>query len=101
MKNNEYSKKFLIKTICVSSCIIVLLTYTKNFNITVEAMINKITEKYPDVTENDLIQIINSKDINKINVLAKYGIDTNNNSAVLANEKRHVQFLFITILLLF
>ena len=109
MKNNEYSKKFLIKTICASFCIIVLFalfniyeykTYTKNFNITVEAMINKITEKYPDVNENDLIQIINSKDINKINVLAKYGIDTNNNSAVLANEKRHIQFLFTTTLFL-
>ena len=109
MKNNEYSKKFLIEITCVSFCIIALFvllniyeykTYTKNFNLTVEAMINKIVEKYPNVTENDLIQIINSKDINKTNVLEKYGIDINNNSAVLANEKRHTQFLFITTLFL-
>lgn len=109
MKNNEYSKKFLIEITCVSFCIIALFVllniyeykiYTKNFNLTVEAMINKIVEKYPNVTENDLIQIINSKDINKTNVLEKYGIDINNNSAVLANEKRHTQFLFITTLFL-
>ena len=109
MKNNEYSKKFLIEITCVSFCIIALFVllniyeykiYTKNFNLTVEAMINKIVEKYPNVTENDLIQIVNSKDINKTNVLEKYGIDINNNSTVLANEKRHTQFLFITTLFL-
>ena len=109
MKNNDYSKKFLIEIIFVSFCIIVLFfllniyeykTYTKNFNMSVEAMINDIVKKYPDVTENDLIQILNSKDLNRTNVLQKYGINLNQNSAILINEKRHMQFLFATTLFL-
>ena len=109
MKNNNYFKKNLIEIISVSFCIIVLFsllniyeykTYTKNFNMSVEAMINDIVKKYPDVTENDLIQILNSKDLNRTNVLQKYGINLNQNSAILINEKKHTQFLFVTTLFL-
>ena len=109
MKNNNYFKKNLIEIICVSFCIIVLFsllniyeykTYTKNFNMSFEAMINDIVKKYPDVTENDLIQILNSKDLNRTNVLQKYGINLNKNSAILINEKKHTQFLFVTTLFL-
>ena len=109
MKNNDYSKKFLIKIICISLCIIALFAllniyeykiYTKNFNVSVEAMLNNIIEQYPYVTEEDLIQILNSKDVNKNNILQKYGININKNSAILMNEKKHIQFLFITILFL-
>jgi len=66
----------------------------------VEAMINDIVKKYPDVTEEDLIQILNSKDLNRTNVLQKYGINLNKNSAILINEKKHTQFLFVTTLFL-
>ena len=109
MKNNNYFKKNLIEIICVSFCIIVLFsllniyeykTYTKNFNMSFEAMINDIVKKYPDVTEEDLIQILNSKDLNETNVLQKYGINLNQNSAILINEKKHTQFLFVTTLFL-
>ena len=109
MKNNDYSKKFLIKIICISLCIIALFAllniyeykiYTKKFNVSVEAMLNNIIEQYPYVTEEDLIQILNSKDVNKNNILQKYGININKNSAILMNEKKHIQFLFITILFL-
>ena len=109
MKNNNYFKKNLIEIICVSFCIIVLFsllniyeykTYTKNFNMSFEAMINDIVKKYPDVTENDLIQILNSKDLNRTNLLQKYGINLNQNSAILINEKKHTQFLFVTTLFL-
>ena len=109
MSNKTKLKKYLIISLIAALCILILFSvlniieyrvYTKNFNQKLNDIVATVTEKYPDVSENELIGILNGKKTGDPYILDKYGIDIKNDSAVLENIGAHRMFLAVNAVLL-
>ena len=74
--------------------------YTNNFNKKIDMIITKITNVYPDVNKNDIIEILNNDSYDTQNLLENYGIDLNKDSVVLENNKYFTYFLILNLILL-
>lgn len=108
MKNKIKLKKFLIKTIWLSSCLIVLFlainiyeqyTYNKNYNRKIAQIISQVKEEYPDINDNKLMDIINNTCTN-VSLFKKYSIDLEKDSLVLENDKEYKKSLLVNTLFL-
>ena len=83
MKNKEYLKKYLIQILVTIIVFLVLFLfvnqtqdkkYKKNFNYKINAILEVIQEKYPTITKDELVYILNSKH-SEGNILVDYGYD--------------------------
>jgi len=106
MKNKIRLKQYFISTLIVSICLFVLFlalniyeyhTYTKNFNNKIGAIINVIKDKYPEITEKEIITILNNDDFESNDFFTKYGIDIDNKSVLLNNDKDYHAFLIVNL----
>ena len=116
MKNKIRLKQYIISTFIVSICLFVLFlafniyedkTYTNNLNNKIGAIISVIKDKYPEITEKEIAEIINSDEFETNDFFTKYGIDINNKSILIKNDKDYhiflvinMSFLAITIIIL-
>ena len=107
MKNKIKLKKYLTKTIIISIILIIIFLliniyeyniYTQNFNTKIIQIINALQEKYPELTENEIVEILNNEENSNNLILKKYSIGINNKSIVKENEKTLNKFLIINIL---
>ena len=104
MKNKIRLKQYFISTLIVAMCLFVLFlalniyeyhTYTNNFNNKIGAIINVIKDKYPEITDKEIITILNSDDFESDDFFAKYGININNKSVLLNNDNDYHTFLIV------
>ena len=116
MKNKIKLKQYFITTFIVSICLSLLFlvlniyeynTYTKNFNNKIGAIINVIKDKYPEITDKEIITILNSDDFESDDFFIKYGINVDNESILLNNNQSYhiflalnMSFLLVTIITL-
>ena len=111
MKNNIYLKrslKLILLFTIFTSCISILLNVkelkiiNQNYNKQLAGIILKITEKYPNISESEIITILNSEPKVSSN-FAKYGIDLENEALVNENNqiKRNIIYKNILIILCF
>lgn len=100
MKNREYLKKYLIQILIV--VIVFLISYIfvskleyneykRNFNYKINGIFLFLQEKYPDITKEDLIEILNS-DNSKTNILEEYGYDVEIDSLLVQNDELNVRY---------
>lgn len=100
MKNNlKYIILFLISVILF----IVLNkyqynTYKVNFNNKLNVVIEKVIEKNPNITKEEILEIIEHNDI-KEDILKEYGIYTDIDSYILVNDTSYKKFLIIDLTL--
>ena len=108
MNNKTTLKKYLIRMLIVFVCILTLFlalnlieyrTFTDNFNQKLNAIVVAVKEKYPDVTENELIEILNSEKNDDTSILDSYGINIKVDSVVAENISAHRLFLIINTVL--
>ena len=106
MKNKIELKKYIISTLIVFICLFILFlflniyeykTYTKNFNNKISAIINVIKKDYPKITDKEIIEIINNDTLKTNDFLNKYGIDVNNKSILIKNDRDYHKFLAINL----
>ena len=106
MKNKIELKKYIISTLIVFICLFILFlflniyeykTYTKNFNNKISAIINVIKKDYPKITDKEIIKIINNDKIETNDFFNKYGIDVNNKSILIKNDRDYRKFLAINL----
>ena len=106
MKNKIELKKYIISTLIVFICLFVLFlflniyeykTYTKNFNNKISAIINVIKKDYPKITDKEIIKIINNGTLKTNDFFNKYGIDANNKSILIKNDRDYHKFLAINL----
>ena len=106
MKNKIELKKYIISTLIVFICLFVLFlflniyeykTYTKNFNNKISAIINVIKKDYPKITDKEIIEIINNDTLKTNDFFNKYGIDVNNKSILIKNDRDYHKFLVINL----
>ena len=72
--------------------------YTKNYNESINSIIYEVTLKYPNISKDDLIEIMNNNK-KSVDVLSKYGINDENSSIIL-NDKLFKKYFFIDLLIL-
>lgn len=106
MKNKIELKKYIISTLIVFIYLFVLFlflniyeykTYTKNFNNKISAIINVIKKDYPKITDKEIIKIINNDTLKTNDFFNKYGIDVNNKSILIKNDRDYHKFLAINL----
>ena len=106
MKNKIELKKYIISTLIVFICLFILFlflniyeykTYTKNFNNKISAIINVIKKDYPKITDKEIIKIINNDMLKTNDFFNKYGIDVNNKSILIKNDRDYYKFLAINL----
>lgn len=104
MKNKLRLKQYIISTLIVFICLFVMFlilniyeykTYTKNFNNKISAIVTLVKDKYPEITDKEIIEIINSNKQSDDSFFLKYGIDINNKAVLLENDKSYHTFLLI------
>ncbi len=104
MKNKLRLKQYIISTLIVFICLFVMFlilniyeykTYTKNFNNKISAIVTLVKDKYPEITDKEIIEIINSNKQSDDSFFLKYGIDINNKAVLLENDKSYHIFLII------
>ena len=105
MKNKIKLKKYLVLTIIVSFFLLIISitlniyeyhTYTVNFNNKISALVSKIEEKYQNISENEIMEILNNKEINA-QLLNKYSIDITKDNIIIKNENHYHKFLVLNI----
>lgn len=70
-------------------------TYTKNFNNKISAIVTLVKDRYPEITDKEIIEIINSNKQSDDSFFLKYGIDIDNKAVLLENDKSYHTFLII------
>lgn len=100
MRNREYLKKYLIQILIVVIVFLISFIfiskleyneYKRNFNYKINGIFLLLQEKYPDITKDDLIKILNS-DNSKTNILKEYGYDIEIDSLLIQNDKLNVRY---------
>lgn len=108
MKNKERFKRYILSFIgvIISFLIVFIIVsrleyqgYRKNFNYKVNAMIEVIRNKYPDVSTKEVMELLNSNS-SGMNYLKEYGYDIENDSYIALNDTIHQKYSVIKILLL-
>lgn len=104
MKNKLRLKQYITSTLIVFICLFVMFlilniyeykTYTKNFNNKISAIVTLVKDKYPEITDKEIIEIINSNKQSDDSFFLKYGIDIDNKAVILENDKSYHTFLII------
>lgn len=68
--------------------------YTKNYNDKINSIISNIKNKYPDIEESDIIEIINNEEDSE-DILSKYGIDSITLNDKVNNKLRIISLIII------
>lgn len=106
IKNKIELKKVIIISIlviCVMSLIWGIFEYyqyrvlTNNFNNKIGCIITKLNEEYPNLSTNDLMQILNNENDIDIDLFKIYGIELDKDSIVLKNNKDFTIFLILNL----
>ena len=107
MKNKIDLKKALLCIIAIILLFIMLFaviqiyqyrTYTENFNERLTSIILKLNEEYPELNKTDIVQILNSNNETNENILGEYGINLEEDSAVLENDNKFKLYLTLNLL---
>ena len=105
---NKKTKKYILVNLIILIIFIIIFLisnsfyinkYIRNDNIFLNNLINKVLEKYPEVTKEEIVDLLNNKDkINKLSLL-EYGINLDN-SYVLNNNYLVKQNIILNIIIL-
>ena len=109
MKNKEKLKKFLV-ILSFYTIFIIFLTYSinkyeyqvykDNFDTKITSIILKVKEDYPNITDEELYNILkSSKKGGK--VLEQYSLTIDNKSLLIENDNKYQQFLVTNVMIVF
>mgnify|MGYP005763050425 FL=1 len=104
LENKVHLKKFLL--ISIIPIIIFLIlgnifffyqyhSYTQNYNNKIASLVNLLDKEYPDIDRNELISILNSDDKVFEDIFSRYGIDIQNESIIIENDRLFSGFIIV------
>ena len=104
MKNKVELKRCLLGIGVVSLCFLILSvvlqfreyqSYTRQYNYKLSAILKEVQKEYPDITEAELISIVNSSDTDSASLVEKYGINLEKDSVIRQNSRNFWVYLFV------
>ena len=104
LENKVHLKKFLL--ISIIPIIVFLIignifffyqyhSYTQNYNNKIASLVNLLDKEYPDIDRNELISILNSDDKVSEDIFSRYGIDIQNESIIIENDRLFSGFIIV------
>lgn len=104
LENKVHLKKFLL--ISIIPIIVFLIigniffiyqyhSYTQNYNNKIASLVNLLDKEYPDIDRNELISILNSDDKVSEDIFSRYGIDIQDESIIVENDRLFSGFIII------
>lgn len=104
LENKVHLKKFLL--ISIIPIIIFLIlgnifffyqyhSYTQNYNNKIASLVNLLDKEYPDIDRNELISILNSDDKVFEDIFSRYGIDIQDESIIVENDRLFSGFIIV------
>ena len=104
LENKVHLKKFLL--ISIIPIIIFLIlgnifffyqyhSYTQNYNNKIASLVSLLEKEYPDIDRNELISILNSNDKVSEDIFSRYGIDIQNESIIIENDRLFSGFIIV------
>lgn len=105
--SKKYDKKSIIFSLVIILLTVVLFSfsltyqyksYVKEYNSKINSIVNEVLSKYPDISENEIVSLLNSNS-NDLDILEKYGIDENN-SSIDKNDTLFMKYLIYDIALI-
>ena len=104
LENKVHLKKFLL--ISIIPIIVFLIignifffyqyhSYTQNYNNKIASLVNLLEKEYPDIDRNELISILNSDDKISEDIFSRYGIDIQNESIIIENDRLFSGFIIV------
>ena len=104
LENKVHLKKFLL--ISIIPIIVFLIignifffyqyhSYTQNYNNKIASLVNLLDKEYPDIDRNELISILNSNDKVSEDIFSIYGIDIQNESIIIENDRLFSGFIIV------
>ena len=109
MKNKVKLKKYIFISLILSIIFIIFNIiiniyeyniYKTNINNKIGSIITLIEDKYPDITKNEIIDILNSTS-NTTNIFKEYGIDIDTISTIKENNNYYNTFIIFNTLYIF
>lgn len=107
LENKEIKKLLIISILIMAISVVIIISlnvvqnrrYREEINTTISLLIDKIEDKYPNIDDRELIQILNSKESKpKENIFKKYGVYENDLAIKsLENEEKNILILNIII----
>ena len=106
MKNKIRLKEYFISTIIISVflCLLFLIlniyeyhSYTKNFNNKISSIVSILKYEYPNITDTEIIKILNDNNNESADFFEKYSIDLNSTSILINNDTQFHKFLIVNI----
>ena len=100
---NKTIKKYILSLIILLIFIVSLIfilnryeykMYTKNYNDKINLIISNIKNRYPNIEESDIIEIINNEEDSE-DILSKYGIDSITKNDKVNNKIRIISLIII------
>ena len=104
LENKVHLKKFLL--ISIIPIIVFLIignifffyqyhSYTQNYNNKIASLVSLLEKEYPDIDRNELISILNSDDKVSEDIFSRYGIDIQNESIIIENDRLFSGFIIV------
>lgn len=104
LENKVHLKKFLL--ISIIPIIVFLIignifffyqyhSYTQNYNNKIASLVNLLDKEYPDIDRNELISNLNSDDKVSEDIFSRYGIDIQNESIIIENDRLFSGFIIV------
>lgn len=109
MNNKVELKKAIIISFYIIAIVICIFgivqykqykTYTINLNEKILSIITKVNEKYPNISQNEIMEILNNKEDIDISTLREFGIDAEEESIIFENERYFLTYLILDLSIL-
>lgn len=103
MKNKKIVSVYLLISIILISIFVIINihqyhTYTYNYNLKLDQIITTLKNNYPDITDEEILNILNSD--NTSSYMKQYGYDLNINNYLKINKDKYTFYLIINIIYL-
>lgn len=104
LENKVHLKKFLLTSIIPIIVFLILgnifffyqyHSYTQNYNNKIASLVSLLEKEYPDIDRNELISILNSNDKVSEDIFSIYGIDIQNESIIIENDRLFSGFIIV------
>ena len=104
LENKVHLKKFLLTSIIPIIVFLILgnifffyqyHSYTQNYNNKIASLVSLLEKEYPDIDRNELISILNSNDKVSEDIFSRYGIDIQNESIIIENDRLFSGFIIV------
>ena len=104
LENKVHLKKFLLMSLIPIIVFLIIgnifffyqyQSYIQNYNSKIAVIVSLVEEEYPNIDRSELISILNSDDKVSEDIFSRYGIDIQNESIIIENDRLFSRFIII------